>query len=416
MAFADLVRPVVIQGLLLKERLKTGVVFNPLSDGYHQDPTKTYARLREKDPVHYSELIRGWVVSHYEDVDAILRDHRRFSNDGRLTGRDDFKGPSEVEETPSMLFLDPPDHTRLRSLVSQAFTPRAIEAWRGRVEETADRLIAEVGEAKRFDFMEAIAVPLPVVVISEMLGIPLEDRARFKAWSDDLARTLEPTITKPEIEAAHRSRRELREYLGPIVDARRTDPREDLISILVRAEAEGEKLTREEVISTLILLLVAGNETTTNLIGNGMLALLRQPEQRRWLEEHPDEVEAAVEEILRYDSPVQTNGRIALEDVTIRGKTIRKGSQIVLLQGGGNRDAEHYERPDALDLSRGDKGHLSFGRGIHHCLGAPLARLEGQVIFPKVLARWPRMRIAADPKFKDHVVLRGLRALEVDVS
>lgn len=416
MAVADLIRPIAIQALLLKERLRSGVTYNPLSDAYHQDPTETYRRLREKDPVHYSELIRGWVISRHEDIDAVLRDHRRFSNDGRVTQADGFMGPTEVEETPSMLFLDPPDHTRLRSLVAQAFTPRAIDAWRSRIEATADRLIAEVGDAKRFDFMEAMAVPLPVVVISEMLGVPVEDRDQFKAWSDDLARTLEPTITPKEIEAAFKSRQEVAEYLGHIVDARHAEPREDLVSILVRAEEEGDKLSREEVISTLILILVAGNETTTNLIGNGMLALLRHHDQRRWLQEHPEESETAVEELLRYDSPVQTNGRITLEDVVIGGKTIKRGSQVILLQGSGNHDPAHREHPDDLDLAHGNKSHLSFGRGIHHCLGSPLARLEGEVTFPKVLERWPGIRLAAAPEFKDHVVLRGMRRLEVAVG
>ncbi len=411
---ARLVRPVVMRGLLAKERVKTGVTFNPLSREWREDPVPLFQRLREKDPVHYSELLRGYVVSRHEDVDAILRDHQRFSNDPR-------RGPNaevleSLEVTQSMLNLDPPDHTRMRSLVTQAFTPRTIEGWRERVEGVIDDLFAQIGEAAEFDLMERIAVPLPVVVIAEILGVPATDLPKFKVWSDAIAKTLEPSMTVEDGGRAQRSRQELAEYFSAIIEERRAEPRDDLITSLVRAEEAGDRLTHDELIATLVLLLVAGNETTTNLIGNGTLALLEHPEQLRWLREHPEQVEAAVEELLRFDSPVQINGRTTLVEVEVGGKRIPPRTQVVLLQGAANHDSERWERPGDLDLSRGDKGHVAFGRGIHYCVGAPLARMEAQMLFPRMLARWPNLRLAGDAAFRPNVVLRGLDHLHVRVD
>ncbi|MCK9485844.1 MAG: cytochrome P450 [Dehalococcoidia bacterium] len=412
---ARVVRPVVVRGLLAKERLKTGVTFNPLSRQWRDDPVPLFERLREKDPVHYSELIGGWVVSRHEDVDAILRDHHRFSSDPRRGPNADVLAALEV--TQSMLNLDPPDHTRTRSLVTQAFTPRAIEGWRERIEAVISDLFAEIGEAAEFDVMECLAVPLPVVVIAEILGVPPSDLPRFKAWSDDIARTLEPSMSAEDGGRAQRARQELGDYFGAIIEARRAEPRDDLITSLVQAEAAGERLTHDELLATLVLLLVAGNETTTNLIGNGTLALLRHPEQQRWLRDHPEQVESAVEELLRFDSPVQINGRTTLVEVEVGGKRIPPQRQVILLQGAANYDPLRWERPHGLDLSRGDKGHLSFGRGIHYCVGAPLARMEAQMLFPRMLARWPNLRLAErDASFRPNVVLRGLERLPVRVD
>lgn len=412
----NLLRPLAIRVLTFKERRRSGVAWNPLSPSYQQDPVPTYESLREGDPVHYSELMHGWVVSRFEDIDAVLRDHRRFSNASRVVGVGAGTNVNAgIAAAPSMLFLDPPDHTRLRSLVNHAFTPKAVEAIRPRIEAFADGLIEAVGDARRFDLMQAIAIPLPVAVISEMIGVPHADRAQFKVWSDTVAKALEPTTAEHELVAAAQARTALGEYFGPLIEERRAHPREDLISALVRAEDEGDRLSHAEVISTLNLLLVAGNETTTNLIGNGMLALLRRPDALDHVANHPEAIEAAVEEMLRFDSPVQTNGRVALEDVVIGGQAIARGQRIVLLQGAGNHDPRHFEDADGFDPARGDKSHLAFGRGIHHCLGAPLARLEAQIIFPRILARWPGIRLAAEPRFRDNVVLRGLTALDVEV-
>jgi len=412
----DLIQPLVVRGLVLKERVQTGVVWNPLDDGYHQNPYETYARLRERDPMHRSSLTGGWVFSRHEDCDAILRDHRRFSNDARNADDPANDVAGTLEDTHSMLMLDPPDHTRLRSLVSMAFTPKALEAWRPRVEAIVDRLLDEAAGERRVDMLDALAVPLPTTVIAEMLGVPTEDLPQFKAWSDDVARTLEPTITPAELKVAQRSNGELNEYFERIIEQHRVDPRDDLVSQLIAAEEAGDQLSHEELLVTLRLILIAGNETTTNLIGNGLLALLRHPDQLEWLRREPELMESAVEELLRFDSPVQTDGRTALEDIEWGGKVIKRGEQAFLLLGSGNRDPEEFPEPDRLDISRGSKRHLSFGRGIHHCLGAPLARIEAQVAFGKLLERYESIELAGEPRFKDHIVLRGLRALPVETS
>lgn len=263
-----------------------------------------------------------------------------------------------------------------------------------------------------FDLMEAIADPLPVIVIAELIGVPPADRAQFKVWSDKRARTLEPTITSREREAARQAGEELDEYFLGIIAQRRAEPRDDLISALVAVEEEGDKLTEREMVVMLRLLLVAGNETTTNLIGNGMLALMQHPEQLHLLREQPDLMPTAIEELLRYDAPVQTDIRTALEDVELAGRQIRKGQGVLMLIGSANRDPEVFTDPDRLDLTRNEASHIAFGRGIHHCIGAPLARLEGRIAFEMLLERFEDIHLLTDrPQFKDHVVLRGLASL-----
>ena len=415
------VRPFYIRGTLLKERVRSGVTWNPLDGNYHQRPTETYERLRTKDPIHFSELTNAWVFTRYEDCDAILRDHKRFSNDSRNAQQPANDNAANLNEARSILMIDPPDHTRLRSLVSLAFTPKAIEELRPRIEALVDELLDAIDEhaarsGGRVDMLPALAVPLPITVIAEMLGVPPEDLPRFKEWSDKVARTLEPTITGPELAAADVANEELGRYFEGIIEQRRAEPREDLISRLIEAEEAGDKLTHQELLVTLRLILIAGNETTTNLIGNGLLALLRHPDQLQRLRREPDLIESAVEELLRFDSAVQTNGRTALEDVDWNGHQIKKGQQVILLLGGANHDPAEFDRPEELDISRGSKRHLSFGRGIHHCLGAPLARMEGQIVFARLLARYDSLRLAGQPRYKDHIVLRGLEALPVDVA
>ena len=410
----SLIRPLAVRAIVLRERLTTGAVFNPLDRAYQQDPVPFFARLRERDPVHRSELVHGWVLSRYDEIDAVLRDHERFGNDSRKSAT-----PLEIavnEFEPSILFLDPPDHTRLRAIVSRGFTRGTIEAWRRRTEQLVDQLLDEIGDAPRFDVMERFANRLPTLVIAEMLGVPAEDYPRFRAWSEIVARTIEPVMQPHELREAHVARDALRDYFAEIVEQRRREPREDLVSVLVSAEENGRSIAHEELLTMLILLLVAGNETTTNLIGNGLLALLRHPDELAWLRAHPDEAEPAIEELLRFDSPVQVNGRTALVDVEIGGRSIRRGQPVILLIGSANRDPRAFSEPDRLDLARGAKSHLAFGRGIHHCLGAPLARLEAQVALPRLIERFPSMRLAdPDPPFKDTVVLRGLRRLPVAV-
>jgi cytochrome P450 len=301
----------------------------------------------------------------------------------------------------------------MRSLVGKAFTPRAVAELKPRVEEIVDELLAGLGDS--FDVLDDFAYPLPIIVIAEMLGVPPEDRDRFKGWSSDVAQMLEPGTSGDDAMQAGRSRTELTLYLSDIVEARRVAPQTDLISALIAAEEEGDKLTREELLSTLILLLVAGNETTKNLIGNGLRTLIQCPELSQQLRDNPDLMDAAIEELLRFDSPVQLDRRIALEDVEIGGQKIRKGQSILLLIGAANHDPDEFDDPSRLDFARTGQSHISFGRGIHHCLGAPLARLEAKIAFRKILERFSDIQFDRPPVFKDHIVLRGLEALPVRV-
>jgi len=420
-AVGRVAQPLYIRGMMFKERAKSGVTWNPLADHYHQQPVDTYNRLRDQDPVHYSELINAWVFSRYEDCDVILRDHKRFSNDSRNADDPANDRAASLNEARSILAADPPDHTRMRSLVSKAFTPKAIEALRPRIEAIVDDLLDQVddrvsGGERHVDMLEALAVPLPITVIAEMLGVPPADLPRFKAWSDRVARTLEPTITEDEARIATQANAELGDYFEGIIEQRRIEPRDDLISRLIEAEDEGDKLSHAELLVTLRLILIAGNETTTNLIGNGLLTLLKHPEQLERLRREPELMESAVDELLRYDSAVQTDGRTALEDIDWDGHQIKKGQQVILLLGAGNHDPAEFDRPEQLDIARGSKRHLSFGRGIHHCLGAPLARMEGQIAFQRLFDRHETIRLAGDPRFKDHIVLRGVEALPVDLT
>lgn len=407
-----------IRALLLRERLESGAAWDPTSGRYLLDPYATYARLRAHDPVHRSRLFDGWIVSRYHDAVELLRNTSLSADDRNVTGwqknRDRLVAagvhePGE-EPNPTLLRMDPPDHTRLRGLVSKAFTPRAVEALRPRVEEIVDELVSRMG--RQADIISSLAVPLPVMVIAEMLGIPSEDRDRFKQWSDDIAHTL-GIATIEDMRRANRSQRELDAYLAPIVEARRREPREDLISALVRAEEEGDHLTTQEVFSTISLLLIAGNETTTNLIGNGLLALLRNPAELQKLHDDPALIPGAIEELLRYDSPVQLTSRIPLTDFEFRGRRFRKGQEVDILLGSANRDPEAFTDPDRLDVTRKEVRHLSFSQGIHYCLGAPLARLEGAVALHALVTRFREIRQDGRAIRGRNIVLRGLKRLPV---
>ena len=419
MSLSSLIEPVLkplyVRARLAEERLRSGIAWWPLAPGYLADPYPALRQLREKDPCHASPLTRMVLVSRYQDVDRILRDHRRFSNDlrrGTPTRRPDARS----KLVPSMLSLDPPDHTRLRALVNRAFTPRQVAKMEDYVRATAHKLLDRAAQASAgaFDLMSTFAAPLPTLVVGRMIGVPDEDFARFKNWSDRFARVLEPILTTEESEDVFRADAEFARYFAGVIAERRKEPRDDLVSRLVQAEHEEDRLTSEETHVMLRLLLVAGNETTTNLIGNGMLALLRHPEQLQALRDQPGLLEDAIEELLRFDSPVQVDGRFATEDVEIAGRPVKAGSRIALLLGGANRDPDQFQRPDELDLGRPDKGNISFGRGIHHCLGAPLARLEGRIAFEVLLERFADIRLdGRPPVFARTIVLRGLQHLNV---
>jgi len=319
----------------------------------------------------------------------------------------------------NMLFTDPPVHTRLRGLVTQAFTPRTIERLRPRITEIAEQLIDGLLQRGEMDLIRDFAFPLPVIVIAELLGVPPEDRDRFKAWSTDLTLGVNPTATADDLVKVEAAVVALVAYLQPIFEERRRAPRADLISELVRAQEAGDRLSRQELSSTCRLLLTAGHETTVNLIGNGMLALLNHPDERRRLTSEPALLPNAVEELLRFDSPVQMTIRFASEETALGAHQARRGDLIVALIGGANRDPAQFADPERLDLSRANADtHLSFGGGIHYCLGAALARLEGQVVFSTLAQRFPQMRLAVradEVEYRDHFVLRGLKALPVTV-
>ena len=314
-AIAGGVRSVYIHARLAGERLRTGVAWWPLAPSFVADPYPVYRRLRERDPVHYSALTEQFVVSRYADLDRILRDHRNFSNDLQRARSSRGSLGTRKKLRPSMLSQDPPDHTRLRGLVNKAFTPRSVAKMEDYIRATAHRLLDEVEGTDEFDLMRAFAVPLPTIVIARMIGVPERDLDRFKVWSDRLARALEPLLTPEEQEQVFHSDRKLAEYHTAIIDQRRREPRDDLVSRLVEAEEQGDKLSSDETIVMLRLLLIAGNETTTNLIGNGVRALLQNPGQLALLREQPDLLPSAVEELLRFDSPVQLDMRIARRDM-----------------------------------------------------------------------------------------------------
>jgi pimeloyl-[acyl-carrier protein] synthase len=381
---------------LALERLETGITFNPTRPALRVDPHPFYRELRQRDPFHRSRPADGWVLSRYADVLGVLSD-KSFSSDernqrrwGRMMRLRRLAGLSDpyVSGLVTMLRTDAPDHTRVRNLVNKAFTPRAVERMRPRIEAVIEELVAPLEPGRSVDLVSAFAAPLPVVVIAEMLGIPSEDRERFRTWSDDVVRQL-GDATLEDARCSDRARAELIEYFGGILEQRRAEPRDDLISALVAAEEDGRRLSRQELFGTLVLLLVAGNETTTKLICNSVLALLAHPEQLALLREEPKRITGAVDELLRFDGPVQLTSRIVTEDRELAGRRLKRGQQIVLLLAAANRDPESFPDPDRLDVTRENVRHLAFGQGVHYCLGAQLAKLETGLALQALLTRFP---------------------------
>ena len=389
-------------------------LFNPYDSATRADPWTLCKKLRDHDP--YFETAAGvFVLTRYSDCQAVLRDHR-FSVDPRKstapsTGVLPFsqRGLDNV-----MLFEDPPDHTRLRSLVSKAFTPRAIAALTGRIEELVASFIADIEAAGETDLISALAYPLPVTVIAEMLGVPFEDRDEFRRWTNDIAPILDPFIPPEHVPAMAEAGMQLFMYVDELVNERRRHPGPDLVSALVAAEDEGDKLTGDEVRATILLLLIAGHETTMNAIGNGMLALFHAPDQLQRLRDDPSLIRTATEELLRLDGPIIQTARNALEDLDLGGRRIQKGTLVVTVIGAANRDPEQFADPDRLDVGRDPNRHLAFSAGPHFCLGAQLARLEIQVAI-RELVRLPTLRLVEEPRWRNTVTFRGLQELRVAV-
>jgi unspecific monooxygenase len=400
------------------------LAFDPWDPGFVADPYPAFAELRARGRVLYYEPSGQWLVPHHADVSALLRDRRLGRTHLHRFSYEEFgRTPPPPEHEPfhtlndhGMLDLEPPDHTRIRRLVSKAFTPRTVERLRPYVHGLADELVARLVAAGGGDLLTDLAEPLPVAVIAEMLGIPESDRAPLRPWSADICGMYELNPSEETARRAVRASVEFSEYLRGLIAARRKDPGEDLISGLIAAHDEDDRLTEQEMISTVVLLLNAGHEATVNATTNGWWALFRHPGQLAALRADHSLVPSAVEELLRYDTPLQLFERWVLDEIEIDGTVIPRGAELALLFGSANHDPEVFEAPETLDLARRDNPHISFSAGIHYCIGAPLARMELAASMTALLTRAPTLRPAAEPVRKPNFVMRGLEGLTVEVG
>ena len=402
----------------MNEHVQTVPLFNPLDPEFIRDPYPHYERMRTLDPVHLTPL-GMFVASRHAEVSLVLRD-KRFGKDyaersKRRYGPDIMKEPVFRNFALTMLQQDPPDHTRLRGLVVQAFTARRVEDMRPRIQRIVDETLDRIIPQGRMDLIEDFAFRLPVTIICDMLGIPEEHREMFYTGSRNSGRILEPVPLSPEeIKQGNATTAMTEMYFQQLFELRRKSPGNDLTTQLVQAEEDGSKLSNEELVANIVLLFGAGHETTVNLIGNGLLALYRNPDQLALLKASPSLITNAIEEFLRYDSSVQMTGRAALEDLELGGRKIPKGEGVLCLLGSANRDPDVYpDRPEELDIARPNVRPLSFGGGIHFCLGAQLARIEAEVAIATLLRRLPELKLddAENPEWRPSFVLRGLKRL-----
>lgn len=398
--------------------------FDPWDPAFLADPYPAYAELRAKGRVQYFEPTDQWLVPHHADVSALLRDRRlgrtyqhRFTHEdfGRTAPLAEHE-PFHTLNDHGMLDLEPPDHTRIRRLVSKAFTPRTVERLKPYVTGLAGELVGRLVEAGGGDLLADVAEPLPVAVIAEMLGIPESDRAPLRPWSADICGMYELNPSQDTAARAVRASVEFTEYLRGLIAERRGKPGDDLISGLIAAYDEGDRLTEQEMISTCVLLLNAGHEATVNATVNGWWALFRNPGQLAALRADHSLVPRAVEELMRYDTPLQLFERWVLDEIEIDGTTVPRGAEIAMLFGSANHDPEVFENPERLDLTRADNPHISFSAGIHYCIGAPLARIELAASMTALLEKAPTLTLAADPRRKPNFVIRGLEGLRVAVG
>jgi cytochrome P450 len=387
------------------------------------NPYPLYEQMRAQARVSRTSF-GPYVVTGYDECQAVLRDPRL----GRGVGVEDAsanlfgdggtrRGEFLELSQHNMLMSDPPDHTRLRRLVSRSFTPRQVERLRPAVHALVTELLDTMADLGEVDFMSQFALPLPMAVIGELVGVPPADRASLQPDVRAAAKGIEPMLSSEETDAAIAALLTLAEYFASLLQERRHRPQDDLLSSLVETGESDDRLTDDEIASTAILLFAAGFETTTNLLGNGLLALLEHPEQLQGWRSDPEIASSAVEELLRFDSPVQFNLRTALEPADLRGEPLVRGDRVVVLQGAANRDPAHFEDPEQLDLRRVDNVPLSFGWGAHHCIGAPLARMEGEIAFNALLARFPSLELLdTEPHWRQSFTLRGLTELRLRVS
>ena len=397
--------------------------FRPEDPAFLADPFPIFAQMRDEDPCHWSPRLKSWVLTRYEDVKRVCV--------GDLMSSDRLRPFFETLPSAAagriaclvrylslwMVFRDPPDHTRLRRLASKVFTLKAMRAMRPNVEAISAHLLAEIGERDEFDFIPAFAGPLPALVIMDLLGVPRAELSRIKRLSDDIALFIGSSRGAGEKYAsAESATQEMADFFRSLITMRRAEPQADVLSELVHLEDGGDRLTDDELVATCILLLFAGHETTTNHIANGLLALMRFPDEQRKLRADPSLAQRAVEELLRYDGPTTAQGRVVQVEHQLHGKTLRQGERVFLMINAANRDPRAYPEPDRVDLERNGVPHLAFGFGLHICLGFPLARLEGEVSLPAVLARFPRIEPAAEPRWLDSLVFRGMSEFPVRVT
>lgn len=425
-------------------------LLNLQRDEIRANPYPFYEKLRREEPVHWDDELGLWVLTRYADIDSLYTDERFSRAQGLMRGFDRLPASEQQIASPvyhsfskTVFYADPPYHTHLRGLMNHAFTPRRVERLRPYVQKTVNDLLEGMQPKAEKDVIHDLAYPLPVMVIAELLGLPQSDRARFKKWSDDLFAILGTVRHKSNalLEQAAHSLDELTDYVKMLSRERRENPRDDLLTALLSVtdddevcphphassspHAQGElardreassTLTEEELVSNINILLSTGHETTTHLIGNGLLALLQHPDQWKKLRDKPALLGPAIEEMLRYDNPVQITYRSARQDASIRGKSIRKGDLVNTIIGSANRDPERFSNPDAFNITRNEGRHLGFGIGIHFCIGAPLVRLEAEVVFETILRRFPQISLGTENlEWQEHPIFRGVKSLPIHV-
>jgi len=400
-----------------------GLGYLPADPAFIANPYPVLEQLREEHPVIYDPATNQWLVSRFADVNALLRDRRLGRSYVHVATHEEFgrrpppawQAPFEASQRLQLIDMEPPDHTRLRRLISTAFTPRTVEGLRPRVTELVDGLVSAALECREFDLLADLIELLPVAVIAELLGIPEPDRPSLRPWSADMTLMFELTRGEADERRAVQATVEFTDYLRGLVRERRARPRSDLLSALAQVAETGDRLTEDELIATAILLLNAGHEASVNGAANAWWTLFRHPEALAALRADPALVPTAVEELLRFDTPAPMFERWVLEEVVVQGVTIPRGQELALLFASANRDPAQFADPDRLVLDRSPNPHLSFGAGIHFCLGAPRARLELGILFRAILERMPTLELVAEPAWKPRFVLRGLQALPVRV-
>ena len=392
-----------------------------VSDEFEQNPYPLYHQLRREAPVYWSDLWGCWILTRYDDIARTLQNPKQFSSVGRITATFDVSDSLRQRVQPlvrhyskGLINVDPPDHSRIRRLVHQAFTPRTINQMAEYVQDIVERLIDEIQDRGEMDVIWDFSYPLPVTVISELMGIPVADHEKFKHWSGKIIEFMATPKPAPEVLLSSQDALlALQDYFRMIFKQRRGEPQNDLISQLVAVEESGARLNEDELISTCVTILIGGHETTTYLISSGMLALMQHRDQMRKLTEHPAKAATAVEEMLRYEGPFQRNRRIVTQDVELGGQRIEKGQLVMQMLGAANRDPAVFSNPDGFDIERDPNKHVSFGVGPHFCLGAPLARLEAPIAINTLLRRLPDLHIATNELVWKNTVFRGLERLPV---